>query len=90
MGLVPSRSRVSKYLSYVLILLLWELSIATREVSNMGPGEGKKRVKERRQREKGKFIELLIYASVFGPVISFNLHNNLMKFTDDETEAQRR
>lgn len=51
-GPVHSRSRVSKYLSYVLSALFWELSIVTREISNMGPEEGKKRVKEGRQREE--------------------------------------
>lgn len=51
-GPVHSRSRVSKCLSYVLSALFWELSIVTREISNMGPEEGKKRVKERRQREE--------------------------------------
>lgn len=51
-GPVHSRSRGSKYLSYVLSALLWELSIVTREISNMGPGEGKKKFKERKQREE--------------------------------------
>lgn len=53
MNLVPSGSRVSKCPGDVLSGLLWELSIATREISEMGPGDRKgRRVKERRQREE--------------------------------------
>lgn len=89
MGLVPSRSRASKYLRYVLSALLWKLSIATKEISNMGPGEGEKKVKERRQREEKGTLLSCFCARGFGPIISFSLHDNLVKFTDDEIEAQR-
>lgn len=38
---------------------------------------------------KWNFAELLIYARYFIAIVSFNFYNNLVKFTDEKTEAQR-